>query len=242
MIKPTPFTPIQAEHLRRFLAAPERPAGTLSYPQLAGFLFAICCSPEMVPLSDWLPHVFAGQDAGYKDADEAQQTRAAIVALYSYISQGVRDKQPALPPQCEARRATPANLQPDAPLSQWARGFGMGHDYLSPLWDAHTPKALDEDLGSCVMVLTFFASRELAEAYQQEMHATDKTLEAFAEEMLGLFPEALHQYVLIGSSIANVLRRKHQPEPARSTKIGRNDPCPCGSGKKYKNCCGATVH
>lgn len=21
------------------------------------------------------------------------------------------------------------------------------------------------------------------------------------------------------------------------TKIGRNDPCPCGSGKKYKNCC-----
>ena len=23
-----------------------------------------------------------------------------------------------------------------------------------------------------------------------------------------------------------------------SDKIGRNDPCPCGSGKKYKNCCG----
>ena len=23
-----------------------------------------------------------------------------------------------------------------------------------------------------------------------------------------------------------------------STKIGRNDPCPCGSGKKYKKCCG----
>jgi len=21
-------------------------------------------------------------------------------------------------------------------------------------------------------------------------------------------------------------------------KIGRNEPCPCGSGKKYKNCCG----
>ena len=24
-------------------------------------------------------------------------------------------------------------------------------------------------------------------------------------------------------------------------KIGRNDPCPCGSGKKYKNCCGKNV-
>ena len=28
-------------------------------------------------------------------------------------------------------------------------------------------------------------------------------------------------------------------EPVRKEKIGRNDPCPCGSGKKYKQCCGA---
>jgi preprotein translocase subunit SecA len=27
--------------------------------------------------------------------------------------------------------------------------------------------------------------------------------------------------------------------PRRVTKVGRNEPCPCGSGKKYKNCCGA---
>jgi hypothetical protein len=30
-----------------------------------------------------------------------------------------------------------------------------------------------------------------------------------------------------------------EPEPAVSDKVGRNDPCPCGSGKKYKKCCGA---
>lgn len=31
-----------------------------------------------------------------------------------------------------------------------------------------------------------------------------------------------------------------QPAPIRTgPKVGRNDPCPCGSGKKYKNCCGA---
>ena len=42
-------------------------------------------------------------------------------------------------------------------------------------------------------------------------------------------------------------RRRHvggdtKPEPkviAESEKVGRNDPCPCGSGKKYKKCCGA---
>jgi hypothetical protein len=30
-----------------------------------------------------------------------------------------------------------------------------------------------------------------------------------------------------------------EPQPAVSEKVGRNDPCPCGSGKKYKKCCGA---
>lgn len=29
------------------------------------------------------------------------------------------------------------------------------------------------------------------------------------------------------------------PEPVKAVKVGRNDPCPCGSGKKYKKCCGA---
>lgn len=30
-----------------------------------------------------------------------------------------------------------------------------------------------------------------------------------------------------------------RPEPAKAApKVGRNEPCPCGSGKKYKNCCG----
>ena len=31
----------------------------------------------------------------------------------------------------------------------------------------------------------------------------------------------------------------HNVTIRKVNKIGRNDPCPCGSGKKYKNCCGA---
>jgi uncharacterized protein YecA (UPF0149 family) len=27
------------------------------------------------------------------------------------------------------------------------------------------------------------------------------------------------------------------PRPTRTSRIGRNDPCPCGSGKKFKHCC-----
>ena len=31
---------------------------------------------------------------------------------------------------------------------------------------------------------------------------------------------------------------KHYSPPITAPKVGRNDPCPCGSGKKYKKCCG----
>jgi preprotein translocase subunit SecA len=32
---------------------------------------------------------------------------------------------------------------------------------------------------------------------------------------------------------------KGQRKPAQANKVGRNAPCPCGSGKKYKRCCGS---
>ncbi len=35
--------------------------------------------------------------------------------------------------------------------------------------------------------------------------------------------------------------RGKRAEPARSQKVGRNAPCPCGSGKKYKHCCGKSA-
>lgn len=40
--------------------------------------------------------------------------------------------------------------------------------------------------------------------------------------------------------ISDVERLLNPPEPIKvDFKINRNDPCPCGSGKKYKKCCGS---
>ena len=40
------------------------------------------------------------------------------------------------------------------------------------------------------------------------------------------------------NGIANDGKETIKKSPVKSTKVGRNDPCPCGSGKKYKQCCG----
>ncbi|PWB46887.1 MAG: hypothetical protein C3F18_12285, partial [Nitrosomonadales bacterium] len=55
-----------------------------------------------------------------------------------------------------------------------------------------------------------------------------------------VFPSAIgdiHQFWLARRSTPETIRRE-------APKTGRNDPCPCGSGKKYKQCCGKepTVH
>ena len=46
------------------------------------------------------------------------------------------------------------------------------------------------------------------------------------------------------AAIAMVMARRDadMQKPAQSAKVKRNESCPCGSGKKYKKCCGATVH
>lgn len=44
--------------------------------------------------------------------------------------------------------------------------------------------------------------------------------------------------VLPDDKAAEIAREYRDANIAHSEKIGRNDPCPCGSGKKYKKCCG----
>ena len=54
--------------------------------------------------------------------------------------------------------------------------------------------------------------------------------------------EAQHEDVLAGDSTesqAGNTSNKHQPFVRGTPKVKRNDPCPCGSEKKYKHCHGA---
>jgi SWIM/SEC-C metal-binding protein len=38
--------------------------------------------------------------------------------------------------------------------------------------------------------------------------------------------------------VSDLEKLLNPPRPASSQKVGRNEPCPCGSNKKYKKCCG----
>ena len=52
------------------------------------------------------------------------------------------------------------------------------------------------------------------------------------EEVKPVEPQQEEKKDLVSNREGSTIRR-----PVARTKIGRNDPCPCGSGKKYKDCC-----
>jgi uncharacterized protein len=232
------LTDTQATRLTRFLSSPQRPKDTFTYPQLAGFLFCLANGPELIPPSEWIPLVFNDQDAHYDNMAVAEQVLQAMMALYNDCLRERTGGSVSLPPGCEIRPHPMDNLTTDAPLSQWAHGFGVGYDYLSEVWDAYTPDELDEDLGALLMTLTFFSSPTLAEAYYEEGNKKS-TFDQLARSVVEIFPEAMREYAHLGRSIyqARLEVGDLNPEPSRHAKIGRNDPCPCGSGKKFKKCC-----
>ncbi len=226
--------------LTQFLTSSQRPEGTLKYHEVEGFLFAIACAPDLVRPSEWLPLIFNEQEAGYAGMEEAQSVMAALMELYNAINTQVLEGEVALPDEIQFNLPPLENVGEAAVLGQWSRGFFMGHDWLIESWNHYTPEALDEELGSSLMVLSFFSSRKLAEAYYQEIaKPSDQSLEKFAETLLGLFENSMNNYAHLGRSIQIVLAEntESQQPHLREQRVGRNDPCPCGSGRKYKKCC-----
>ncbi|MBH0203069.1 MAG: UPF0149 family protein [Nitrospira sp.] len=236
-----PFTQAQATLLVRFLSSPQRPKDTLTYPQLAGFLFCLANGPELVPPSEWIPLVFNDEEARYETKGEAEQVLQAMIALYNHCCREGLEGKASLPSGCEILPLPLSNLGADAPLSQWAQGFSIGYDYLEEVWNEYTPDEFDEDLGALLMTLTFFSTPNLAEAYYQETNRKG-TLEQLAQSMIEIFPEAMGEYAHLGRSIYQARLEVDDLDHASSghTKIGRNDSCPCGSRKKFKKCCGST--
>jgi preprotein translocase subunit SecA len=108
-----------------------------------------------------------------------------------------------------------------------------------------------------------YASRDPKLEYQREGYAlfeeTNARIDVQALELVYKFalPEpVLEPETRSASPLAGMARRRASPgaqgapsrgapgragaDGGKSGKVGRNEPCPCGSGKKFKKCCGAT--
>ncbi len=225
--------------LAEFLAADERPEGTMIYPELAGFVFSLCCSPESIPEEEWLPLIFNDELPAYDNKDQQASIEAAMRAMYSEIEQQVASEQISLPAYCEVLEPLVDNFGGEAPIAYWARGFLDGHEWLCDIWEACLDDESDDELGAVLMILFFFADKELAENFAEQASAEGISFEQLMESVADNFSQAMSTYAMIGRGIKGRLEATPgTPIVREEQKVGRNDDCPCGSGKKFKKCCG----
>jgi uncharacterized protein len=116
-------------------------------------------------------------------------------------------------------------------LATWAEGYLVGVDLAEPPWE---DGADSEDLDD--MLFPFLAltgrAREMALAEGTEWMGEEEEVDLLVQVREGLGNHLLDvRQFWFEKSIPPTVKRE-------SPKVGRNDPCACGSGRKSKNCCG----
>jgi len=243
MISVPPFNSSQAKTLQSFLDAPGRSAESMGYAEASGFLFAVACAPELVKPADWLPIIIDPDNAAETSVENMKAITGSLMSLYNEMTRQVQQSDAKLPPDIAFRNEAIKNLEPDASISLWSRGFNAGYFRLEKMWSGYIPEELKEDFGYQLTVLCFFSSQNTAIALHKDVKNEEVTLDSMSANMKRIFPDALNGLAQISHSIHQVLANRNNdgtPATVGNKKIGRNDPCHCGSDKKYKKCCGAT--
>jgi uncharacterized protein len=221
--------------LETFLADPRWADAAVPYSELRGFLFAVLNGPELIPLSDWMEEIFGGVEPEYESPEQLQSVLDELMALNNEIVAPLPTAPATMPPGLVVREPPLANFDEGAPLASWARGFVRGYSWIEETWEG-----VPDDFGSVIAALGFFSSRRFAAAVFET--PTGK-LADLAAITLEVFPDAAVEYQRIGRFVSAALDEAAST-PATSAKVPRNEPCPCGSGRKFKKCCGAapTAH
>lgn len=229
---PSPPTDCEVEVLKRFLADPRRPAETFSYHEMRGFLFVVATAPTLLRPSEWLPVIFAGEEAGFSDLPEAEVIMGTIMGCYNQTVRASRLQE----------RIPPAEVGldglDDESLRLWAIGFATGIQELEDEWDAAFESLTEDEFEHFSGVFGDLTVWVDPAARQAAQGLSDGELAKMLEDCRELFPDLLCWFAEIGLGIADERARDSRARPPAAPTVGRNDPCPCGSGKKYKRCCG----
>jgi uncharacterized protein len=126
-----------------------------------------------------------------------------------------------------------------APANDWAKGFLRGMELRKADWAALLD---DEEHGGWLVPILALAHEHDRDPemrpYKEpvDAEATEKLIVGAAAGVTGIYRHFETQRMLEGQLFdSDATYRRVVP------KIGRNDPCPCGSGKKFKQCCGRTT-
>jgi uncharacterized protein len=210
--------------LRRF-----KSEKTMSLEELDGFLTALQCFSKVVPITLHLSEIWGGEEMSDEDAFETEEQAEYFFKTIATHWNNIQDRL------SEDDIFLPITGELDSIRGHhWATGFLRGAKFSKADWLSFLR---NEKLYMHAVAIIILAKINDPE---NEFHDTSPetheklliSISAGISVIYDFFAEKRkrHERMLREK---NIIRRE-------SPKIGRNSPCSCGSGKKYKSCCATT--
>jgi len=216
----------EIDRLAERLAANPNP-NALGLEAVDGLFCALIASPRSVMPHEYLPVIFGGTpgEAGVLgDFADVQEVMALLMRYWNSIAEDFERKKVHL---AYVEESGVDGIQGRA----WARGYMRGTRLAPEGWSR-----IFNDESEGLLLTVPIVTGEVDPKWPKEPLTRERNDELLQSMLAG----AARAYRYFREDRIAYARAAVRPEPYEraSPKIGRNDPCPCGSGKKYKRCCG----
>lgn len=196
--------------------------GILNVSVLDGFLAALVSGPAVVPPSRWLPEVWGDFEPEWKNAREFETVFALLIRHMNGIAVTLMEQPEDFEPLFLERVVEGKTY---AIVDDWCEGYMQGVGLTADLW-----RAGGQEMEDLLVPIRAFTHETDWQGHELSSDAEIVNLHNAITRNV----REIHAYWL-------ARREAFTPSsaPIRRTEpsVGRNDPCPCGSGKKYKKCC-----
>ena len=196
--------------------------GILGLSDLDGLLAAVVSGPNLIPPSQWLPAVWGDFEPEWESEKETQKVMMLMIDIMNSTALTLMESPEDFEPLFLERVVDDKTY---TIVDEWCEGYMRGVSLAQELWD------------SAGLEMQILLRPIKGFTHLTNWQAHDLPTEAEVANMRNAITpnaQAIHAYWL---------QRREDFKPSVSTvrrespRIGRNDPCPCGSGKKYKKCC-----
>jgi uncharacterized protein len=227
------FTPQEKRNLSKILSRAVEPEDTLTLDGVHGLLFGLAVIPEPIMPSEWFPRIFGASSAEFEEKDDVEKWMGSLLGTYNRILAENEKGKLEFPFDMKDLREGDFDR-----IRHWAFGLFRAMSLRPETWGLNRDEsALSEEdrriTDACCVIFGLARPEKIPDLFVKPPGAVT---------LYGSLPHAVNIIRDHGNRMRREMREQGiVPVPRgvrQAQKIGRNDPCPCGSGKKHKKCCG----